>query len=69
MRLNSVQISFQLASITNIELNNGLDYLYKKYIPVLMDFIFEGVVPAGGFGGGGGRKQRASTGSRKSHPR
>lgn len=52
----------QLASIKNFSMSNTLSFLYKKYIPALMELIFEGVVPAGGFGGPRTRKNKADAG-------
>ncbi|CDS38073.1 dynein heavy chain [Echinococcus multilocularis] len=50
-----------LMSIHNENISGALEFLYKKYVPHLMDLIFEGIVPAGGFGGPKTRRQRLST--------
>ncbi|VDO04672.1 unnamed protein product [Rodentolepis nana] len=50
-----------LMSIQNENYRNSLEFLYKKYIPKLMDLIFEGIVPFGGFGEPKGRNKRPST--------
>lgn len=47
-------------SIHNENISEVLEFLFKKYIPSLMDLIFEGISPAGGFGGPKARRQRLS---------
>ncbi|VDM32164.1 unnamed protein product [Hydatigera taeniaeformis] len=54
-----------LMSIHNENINEVLDFLFKKYVPHLMDLIFEGIAPAGGFGGPKVRRQRLSNESGK----
>ncbi|KAL5967709.1 Dynein heavy chain 10 axonemal [Taenia solium] len=49
-----------IMSIHNENISEVLEFLFKKYIPPLMDLIFEGVSPAGGFGGPKARRQRLS---------
>ncbi|KAM3182244.1 hypothetical protein ACTXT7_012779 [Hymenolepis weldensis] len=52
-----------LSSIHNENYRNAVEYLYKKYIPQLMDLIFEGIAPIGGLGELKGRNKRPSTAS------
>ncbi|KAL5105240.1 Dynein heavy chain 10 axonemal [Taenia crassiceps] len=54
-----------IMSIHNENISEVLQFLFKKYVPQLMDLIFEGISPAGGFGGPKARRQHLSNESGK----